>query len=106
MSTVTEERPATPDAAAELSLWRDVPAAPKLFTFILFNTASFQIALGPPLYLMARQWGASTLYIGAIASLVPPAGHAPALDGSARRKPRLQARHALGLDRPQHRPCC
>lgn len=53
------------------SLWQAVPACPRIFGFIIFNVISFQIALGTPLVLVARHWGASPFYIGAITSLVP-----------------------------------
>lgn len=53
------------------SLGEAVPSVKRLVCFQSFNAISFQIALGPPLILMARHWGASPFYIGAITGLVP-----------------------------------
>ena len=62
---------AEPSPPSEKSLFRAVPALPVIFGFIIFNVMSFQIALGTPLVLLARHWGGSPFYIGALASLVP-----------------------------------
>ncbi len=53
------------------SILRAMPSLPAMLGFAMPNAISFQIALGPPLVLMARHWGASSFYIGAIAALVP-----------------------------------
>ncbi|MCW1969599.1 MAG: hypothetical protein KIH69_015925, partial [Anaerolineae bacterium] len=41
------------------------------YLFMALNTASFQIALGSPLILFAREIGASALVLGFIAGLTP-----------------------------------
>lgn len=55
----------------EQHIWQAVPAFPRLLGFQILNATSFQIALGPPLILMARHWGASSLFVGCITALVP-----------------------------------
>jgi MFS family permease len=52
------------------NLLQAVPPLKGMLGFQVFNAVSFQIALGPPLVLLVRSWGASAVYIGAITSLV------------------------------------
>src|SRR5690554_1630970 len=53
------------------SLRQAVPALPDLLGFNIFNAISFNLVLGAPMILLVRHWGASTTYIGLLASLVP-----------------------------------
>lgn len=62
--------PAAPEAAtAPGTLWTAVPTCSAILLFLILNQFSFQIATGPALVLLARRWGASSSYIGAVTAL-------------------------------------
>lgn len=61
--------PALPVAPAPATLWAAVPTCSAIMLFLILNQFSFQIATGPALVLLARRWGASAFYIGAITAL-------------------------------------
>lgn len=63
------DQPGEPQSFATLG--QAVPAYRRILSFAMLNACNFQIALGAPLILMARKWGATSFYIGAITALVP-----------------------------------